>query len=74
MSARAAWDAPRRSGEIPCPPRPADPVTRTFLIRYAGVSSRADSPSVFVLLARGFVIEAVDERYDTFVMRKDITE
>lgn len=36
----------------------------------AGVSARRDSPSVLVLLAKGYEIEHVDPVYDSFLMSK----
>lgn len=45
-----------------------------FLIRYAGVRSRTDCPSVAELLADDWRVEAVDERYGTSLMRKDLNE
>ena len=38
--------------------------------RWAGVNSRADSPSVTELEADGWQIEHVDERYGTRLMRR----
>jgi hypothetical protein len=41
------------------------------LYRYAGMTARVDSPSVLVLLARGWRIEHVDERYSSVLMSKE---
>lgn len=70
--ARAREDASLSEPEGLIRRRPADPATRSFPVheyRYASATTRVDSPSWLVLLAKGWTIEHVDERYWSVLMR-----
>ena len=43
-----------------------------FETRWAGMAARADSPSVSELEAEGWVVEHVDKRYGTSLMRRPV--
>jgi hypothetical protein len=45
---------------------------REWLYRWAGTRSRSDSPNIADLKAEGWIIEHIDPRYGTTLMRKAV--